>query len=249
MIAMHGCKTKGMSFETTIARPLTALTTAVFIDADNLSAGHAGTILKHAGPAPRLLRAYGDATKAKAWRAHHAVEFRDTGTGKNASDLALAVDAMNAAHLYGLTHILICSSDGDFRHLALALRKIGVAVTGMGEEAKRPKPFADVCGQWISLKELSKSNEQCSRLSDRQLCEKLRDFIRTNSKQGKGVTISELNNRARPELTRQDDTVGARWRNCLNDEKLFDIRKTDTSGAKLPEPMVRFRQEGFLNAS
>ncbi|SFI37566.1 NYN domain-containing protein [Jannaschia pohangensis] len=222
-----------------------ALTTAVFIDADNISARHAATIFAEGGRSPRMMRAYGDAIRAKEWRAHHAVEFRDTGTGKNASDLALAVDAIDAAHSCGLTRVIICSSDGDFRHLALALRAMGVHVIGIGEAAKRPKPFATVCSRWIGLPDLSEYGVGPVSLSDQRLCEVLRDFIKVNSKGGRGVAISQINRHVMSDISKQDQTVPSRWRRCLSDTDKFAVDRTDADGTRLPDPMVRFLPDGF----
>ncbi|XZQ28139.1 NYN domain-containing protein [Rhodobacter capsulatus] len=72
------------------------------------------------------------------------------GTGKNASDLLLALDAMELALREGVTRFVIASSDRDFSHLAQRLREYGRQVTGIGE-TKTPQIFRDACETFLTL--------------------------------------------------------------------------------------------------
>lgn len=219
--------------------------TGVFVDADNLSAQHADRILREGGHSPRLLRAYGNAATAQGWDARHAFQFIHTGIGKNASDIALAVDATEAAHGHSLKRILICSSDGDFRHLALKLRALGKTVVGMGE-SKTPSSFRSACSDWITLgaKEADRDGK-CGPLSDDAICERLRSFIATHSKGGQGVAISRINEFVMMKLALEDCTARTRWRDCLNQENRFAFDKGNVAGVSPSEPMVRFLPSGF----
>ena len=235
-----------MKHDLALAVPQTSASdTGVFIDADNLSSRHAEEIVGNSGRAPRILRAYGNAATAKGWEQHPAVQFIHTGTGKNASDIALAVDAMDTVHRFDLKKTMICSSDGDFRHLALTLRAHGTTVIGSGEK-KAPMSFRSACSEWTTLDtKRACSDVAVGPLSDEDLNDRLRRFIRENSKQGRGVEISRLNRFVMSELQPEDGTVGGRWRNCLEQKDRFAIDRRDQSGAKAKDPMVRFLPEGF----
>ncbi|MCV2865605.1 NYN domain-containing protein [Albidovulum sediminicola] len=77
---------------------------------------------------------------------HGAAGFRliHAGTGKNAADLLLCIDAMELAMGQSFSDVVIASSDGDFAHLAVQLRERGLRVIGVGE-AKAPPLFRAAC--------------------------------------------------------------------------------------------------------
>lgn len=89
---------------------------AVLLDGDNISGKNAAAILgvamKHGDPI--VVRAYLDAQRASDW--HGAIGYRlvHAGSGKNASDILLAIDAMDLVHAKTATLFIIASSDGDF---------------------------------------------------------------------------------------------------------------------------------------
>ena len=70
--------------------------------------------------------------------------------GKNAADLALAIDAIDLFHTGGIEGFCLVSSDSDFSHLALRLREHGVMVIGYGER-KAPASFRRACDRFIEL--------------------------------------------------------------------------------------------------
>src|SRR3546814_7537672 len=74
-------------------------------------------------------------------------------TGKNASDMAMVIDAMDLLYARNLDGFAIVSSDADFTPLVMRLRNDGVAVYGFGEE-KTPEPFVKACSVFLYLEKL-----------------------------------------------------------------------------------------------
>lgn len=125
---------------------------AVLIDGDNLSGKHTAQIMQVAAALgrPTVLRAYVDAQRPCDWHGVHGFRLMHAGTGKNASDLLLALDAVELALRGDFDQFVIASSDGDFSHLALRLREYGAFVTGMGE-AKTPQTFRAACADFVEI--------------------------------------------------------------------------------------------------
>lgn len=131
---------------------------AVLIDADNAQPavveGLLAEIAKY-GTAT-VKRIYGDWTgpQLKGWKEallKHAIQpiqqFRYT-TGKNATDSALIIDAMDLLYGAKLGGFCIVSSDSDFTRLAARVREAGLVVYGFGEQ-KTPSPFVSACDKFI----------------------------------------------------------------------------------------------------
>ena len=131
---------------------------AVLIDADNAQPavveGLLAEIAKY-GTAT-VKRIYGDWTgpQLKGWKEvllTHAIQpiqqFRYT-TGKNATDSALIIDAMDLLYGGRLGGFCIVSSDSDFTRLAARIRGAGLVVYGFGEK-KTPAPFVSACDKFI----------------------------------------------------------------------------------------------------
>jgi len=138
--------------------PDDVLRLAVLIDADNASAAVIGDILAEISKlgTASVKRIYGDFTTSnlqgwKAILAEHAIQpvqqFRNT-TGKNATDSALIIDAMDLLHTRQLQGFCLVSSDSDFTRLATRIREDGFPVYGFGEE-KTPSSFIKACDRFI----------------------------------------------------------------------------------------------------
>lgn len=128
-------------------------TVAVLVDGDNLSARYAEQIALRARAfgTVTVRRVYLDAQKTSDWQGGpKGFRLMHAGTGKNASDLLLALDAMELALREGVNRFVIASSDRDFSHLALRLREYGRQVTGIGE-TKTPQIFRDACETFLTL--------------------------------------------------------------------------------------------------
>ena len=133
---------------------------AVLIDADNTSPKRTQEMfdeLARFGPLT-VKRAYGDWTgqRLAGWKDQllaHAIspmqQFAYT-TGKNSTDSALIIDAMDLLYAGNVEGFVIVSSDSDFTRLATRLRESGKTVYGVGQR-KTPRPFQDACDQFIFL--------------------------------------------------------------------------------------------------
>ena len=133
---------------------------AVLIDADNVPysnvKGMMEEITKYGTPTTK--RIYADWTRpnANGWKnvlLEHAItpiqQYSYT-SGKNSSDSALIIDAMDLLYSGKLDGFCIVSSDSDFTRLATRLRESGMKVIGIGEQ-KTPKPFISACDRFIFL--------------------------------------------------------------------------------------------------
>lgn len=136
---------------------------AVLIDADNASPkiadGLFEEIAKHGVASVR--RIYGDfsGTRLKAWAdilAKHAIiphqQFAYT-TGKNSSDIALVIDAMDLLHSGRFDGFCLVSSDSDFTRLASRIREQGLDVFGFGEQ-KTPESLKQACRRFFFTENL-----------------------------------------------------------------------------------------------
>ena len=141
---------------------------ALLIDADNSSAKKIDLILNElsAYGETSIRRAYGNWTKAglKPWadvlhpRAIRPVQQYDYSRGKNASDMAMVVDAMALLYTDHPDAFGIVSSDADFTPLVMHLREKGAAVYGFGER-KTPEPFRSACTKFLFLDQLAEPDE------------------------------------------------------------------------------------------
>lgn len=141
---------------------------AVLIDADNSSATAIEAILTQVATVGKanVRRAYGNWSKAelKGWRDklhEHAiapVQQFDLTKGKNASDIAMAIDAMDLLHTGNIDGFAIVSSDADFTPLVMRLRQSGAEVIGFGQ-AKAPEPFRNACSRYFEVEALQVSTE------------------------------------------------------------------------------------------
>jgi uncharacterized LabA/DUF88 family protein len=131
---------------------------AVLIDADNVSAQTIeGLIAEIANYGVALIkRIYGDWTlpNLKSWKEQlleHAIQpiqqFRYT-VGKNATDSALIIDAMDLLFRARLDGFCLVSSDSDFTRLASRIREEGLMVIGFGER-KTPRAFVTACDRFV----------------------------------------------------------------------------------------------------
>lgn len=126
---------------------------ALLIDGENISQAAAGQIIMRVLQFGELTirRVYGDATKLPGWGAAPGFRLIHSGSGKNATDLLLTVEAMSLMLTAQADVLVIASSDRDFVHLVTYLREKSFRVVGVGE-AKAPESFRKACTQFIELK-------------------------------------------------------------------------------------------------
>jgi len=143
-------------------------TLALLIDGDNASprviAGLLAEVAKYGAAGVR--RIYGDWTKPNlgGWKdclLEHSIQpiqqFAYT-TGKNATDGAMIIDAMDLLFTGRFDGFCIVSSDSDFARLAARIREQGVIVYGFGER-KTPRPFVTACDKFIYFDVLNRPEE------------------------------------------------------------------------------------------
>jgi len=141
---------------------------AVLIDADNTPSSSISMLLTEVAKygVASVKRAYGDWTtpNLKGWKEvlhEYAIlpiqQFRYT-TGKNATDSAMIIDAMDLLYTDKLDGFCLVSSDSDFTRLATRLREAGLIVYGFGEK-KTPKPFIGACDKFIFTELLQQTEE------------------------------------------------------------------------------------------
>lgn len=131
---------------------------AVLIDADNVSASPIKEMMEEIAKYgnPTIKRIYGDWTKPQLakWKnvllenAINPIQQYSYTTGKNATDSAMIIDAMDILYSEKVNGFCIVSSDSDFTRLAMRLREAGMLVLGMGEK-KTPEPFISACDKFI----------------------------------------------------------------------------------------------------
>lgn len=136
---------------------------ALLIDADNARARRLDVVLNELSALGEttIRRAYGNWTKSelKGWQeilhdnAIRPMQQFDPSKGKNASDMALVVDAVEILHTQRPDAVAIVSSDSDFTPLVMHLREHGVAVYGFGD-AKTPAAFQSACTRFLVLDRL-----------------------------------------------------------------------------------------------
>ena len=223
---------------------------AVMIDADNTRAAYANEVLSEVAKYgnPTIRRVYGDWTNPhlSRWarilnslglRAMHQTAFT---SGKNSTDLALVIDAMDLLYDDNVEAFALVTSDSDFTSLAHRLRESGKTVYVLGEN-KAPDALKYACDKFIDL-EVVQSEEQSSDDED----DDGRDDVRDTGRSDAGVDEAEV---ARPPrinlqsaLTRalnavSDDegwaSLGALGNQLNRTHPSFDARTFGGSAARL----------------
>ncbi len=144
---------------------------AVLIDADNISHRHVENLLLEITRygTPTIKRIYGDWTKSElgGWK-NSLVENSLTpiqqygyASGKNSTDSAMIIDAMDILYSDAVDGFCLVSSDSDFTRLAVRLREAGKVVYGIGEK-KTPVSFIAACTKFIYIEILERDDDEDS---------------------------------------------------------------------------------------
>ncbi|MCB0103947.1 MAG: NYN domain-containing protein [Anaerolineales bacterium] len=150
-------------------KTLSRIKIAMLIDGDNAQAGLLSQMLVEAGRHGQVTvrRIYGDWTTSNmsSWKDtlnFHAFQpiqqFRYT-IGKNATDSAMIIDAMDILHSNVVDGFCLVSSDSDYTRLATRIRETGIFVMGIGEK-KTPKPFVNACDVFVYTENLTSVKKQ-----------------------------------------------------------------------------------------
>jgi uncharacterized LabA/DUF88 family protein len=147
---------------------------ALLIDADNSPADMIDEVLDELAKEGviNIRRAYGDwkSPHLNAWTAllHdfaiQPIQQFDYTKGKNATDAAMIIDAMDLLYTKQLDGFGIVSSDSDFTPLVMRLRANGLKVYGFGEQ-KTPKPFVNACSKFLYLENLRRPEETAAQVA------------------------------------------------------------------------------------
>lgn len=161
----------------------------LLIDAENTSAKYADCIMHYLEKQGIIIsaRIYGDFINninVKGWN-QKAVQYEmeqkqqlTTSAGKNASDIALVIDAMDLLYLKTIDTFCIVTSDGDFVNLVKRIRENGIEVIGMGK-ADASKRLGRVCDQYLDFEEMEEEMKE-------ELKEKTKNSSRNKKADNKG---------------------------------------------------------------
>lgn len=206
---------------------------AVLIDADNVSAKYIKYILDEItnyGVAT-YKRIYGDWTKpnAASWKdvllenSVSPIQQYGYTVGKNATDSAMIIDAMDILYSGNVDGFCIVSSDSDFTKLSSRLRESGMFVVGMGEK-KTPKPFISSCNQFKYLDVLAESEKNDIGLDETQS----KSTINTNQEKGNEIkneiSVESKNNKLDKSSIFQDKNDNEKAMTDLNTIKMTIIK-------------------------
>ncbi len=142
---------------------------AVLIDADNASRTAMRDVMAEIAVygTPTIKRIYGDWTTPNmaSWKpillenAITPIQQYGYTTGKNSTDSAMIIDAMDILYTGQVDGFVLVSSDSDFTRLAIRLREAGKKVYGMGEK-KTPNPFIVACDKFVYIEVIRSAAQQ-----------------------------------------------------------------------------------------
>ena len=224
---------------------------ALLIDGDNISAKYLNGILDELTEVGvvNIKRIYGDWTRNEmhSWgkellnRSITPMQQFNNVSGKNATDSALIIDAMDILYNKDVDVFAIVSSDSDFTRLASRLCESGKTVIGMGE-AKTPDSFRNACTRFVSLENLHSSHGDIptkSDLTQRGVEHVIAKTIRDNENAGKATSLAEVGNRLRKKYPDFDvRTFGYSYLSTfIEDMPRFElIRENSLVTVKLVDP-------------
>ena len=175
------------------------LNMAVLIDGDNIPSAHVKEMMEELAKYgnPTIKRIYGDwtspgLTKWKKLLLENAItpiqQYAYT-TGKNATDSAMIIDAMDILYSGKVNGFCLVSSDSDFTRLATRLREAGMQVIGIGEK-KTPNPFIVACDKFIYIEILKQQTEE--KVENKETTESEVDSITKKEIKLISATINDL---------------------------------------------------------
>ncbi len=189
------------------SRPRQNRNIALLIDADNASPNDLDAALNILGDlgTVNIRRVYGNWSKPalKGWAAiihSHAIEPQqqfDITKGKNATDMKMAIDAMDLLYSGNVDGFGIMSSDSDFMPVAMRLRQNGLPVYGFGS-SKTPQGFRQACTRFIDLTQVApdEGDEQGAPAVDLELIKLIGEAWKASKRDDQGfASLSEVGQR------------------------------------------------------
>jgi len=177
------------------------LNLAVLIDGDNIPSAHVKEMMQEIAKYgnPTIKRIYGDWTKPNLakWKnlllenAITPIQQYGYTTGKNATDSAMIIDAMDILYSEKVNGFCLVSSDSDFTRLATRLREAGMQVIGIGEK-KTPNPFIVACDKFIYIEILRNQSEKKTGSIEKDKTKESLDKITRKEINLISTTISDL---------------------------------------------------------
>jgi len=159
---------------------------AVLIDGDNIPSAHVKEMMEEIAKYgnPTIKRIYGDWTNPhlSKWKnlllqnAITPIQQYAYTTGKNATDSAMIIDAMDILYSEKVNGFCLVSSDSDFTKLATRLREAGMQVIGIGEK-KTPTPFIVACDKFIYIEILRNQSDKKEDINRKDIAEESIDKI------------------------------------------------------------------------
>ena len=174
---------------------------AVLIDGDNIPSAYVKEMMEEIAKYgnPTIKRIYGDWTKPhlNKWKkillenAITPIQSYSYTVGKNSTDSAMIIDAMDILYSQKVTGFCIVSSDSDFTRLATRLREAAMTVIGIGEK-KTPNPFIVACDKFIYL-EILKNQVEAAQAEEEE-----EEAAKKSTTTGKGTTRKTITKRKKP---------------------------------------------------
>lgn len=232
---------------------------ALLIDADNAPAAKIEFIIAELATygVVNIRRAYGNWEKGGlgGWKkvlheyAIQPVQVFDLVKGKNATDMELAIDAMDILYTKEVGTFCLVTSDCDFAPLALRLRAEGRRVVGFGAQ-KTPEPFVNSCTHFLYLDEQAKQRGAGSRSKlergnelkrNTKLLKTLRDAVRAKGDDDGWALMGPVGSHISNQGPFDHRTYGfAKLSDLFSAIDLFEVEKTKAGGADV----VRVRIKG-----
>jgi uncharacterized LabA/DUF88 family protein len=181
----------------------TNLNLAVLIDGDNIPSAHVKEMMEEIAKYgnPTIKRIYGD------WTSPHLSKWKNLllqnaitpiqqyayTTGKNATDSAMIIDAMDILYSEKVNGFCLVSSDSDFTKLPTRLREAGMQVIGIGEK-KTPNPFIVACDKFIYIEIIRKQTQKKEDINPKDKDEEKESLVKVTSNVVNliSATISDL---------------------------------------------------------
>lgn len=174
---------------------------AVLIDGDNIPSAHVKEMMEEIAKYgnPTIKRIYGDWTKPNLskWKnlllenAITPIQQYGYTTGKNATDSAMIIDAMDILYSEKVNGFCLVSSDSDFTRLATRLREAGMQVIGIGEK-KTPNPFIVACDKFIYIEIIRNQTDKKEDATEKDQAKSSLDKITRKEIKLISSTISDL---------------------------------------------------------
>ena len=236
---------------------------AVLIDADNAQPSLLPALLAEIAKygTAHVKRAYGDWTDnhLKSWKDHlltqsiHPIQQFGYTRGKNATDSALIIDAMDLLYSGRFDGFCIVSSDSDFTRLAARIREAGLIVYGFGEK-KTPEPFVSACDKFVYTEILSGKPDEEAPLKPRSgaqlkqdsgLVNLLRNAIDAASDDEGWATLGQVGSilsKQRPDFDSRSYGYG-RLSDLVAATTLFEVERRSTGEGRPKTIHVRNRKQ------